>query len=331
MKLAIDAMGGDHAPKAIVDGVKQFVDRFPNEQMELFLVGDAVKLASYGLTDSRVTIVPASEVITGEDEPVRAVRRKKDSSLVVAAQLVKDGKADALVSAGNTGALMAVSLFVIGRIPGIERPALSPTFPTYTGSGVVILDVGANPDAKPEHLVDYAIMGSLYAEHVRGVSRPRVALLNIGTEAGKGNALTKEAFPLLEQAPVHFVGNVEAREAMSGDVDVIVTEGFAGNILLKGVEGSSSMLMKMMKEQFTSDVVSKLAALVLKPKLKKLKQTLDYREQGGAGLFGINAPVIKAHGSSDALAIMSALKQAKIMVEHDVVAKIKQATAKTAD
>lgn len=271
MKLAIDAMGGDHAPKAIVDGVKQFVDRFPNEQMELFLVGDAVKLASYGLTDSRVTIVPASEVITGEDEPVRAVRRKKDSSLVVAAQLVKDGKADALVSAGNTGALMAVSLFVIGRIPGIERPALSPTFPTYTGSGVVILDVGANPDAKPEHLVDYAIMGSLYAEHVRGVSRPRVALLNIGTEAGKGNALTKEAFPLLEQAPVHFVGNVEAREAMSGDVDVIVTEGFAGNILLKGVEGSSSMLMKMMKEQFTSDVVSKLAALVLKPKLKKIE------------------------------------------------------------
>lgn len=199
MKLAIDAMGGDHAPKAIVDGVKQFVDRFPNEQMELFLVGDAVKLASYGLTDSRVTIVPASEVITGEDEPVRAVRRKKDSSLVVAAQLVKDGKADALVSAGNTGALMAVSLFVIGRIPGIERPALSPTFPTYTGSGVVILDVGANPDAKPEHLVDYAIMGSLYAEHVRGVSRPRVALLNIGTEAGKGNALTKEAFPSLNK------------------------------------------------------------------------------------------------------------------------------------
>ncbi|MFN3366986.1 MAG: phosphate acyltransferase, partial [Exiguobacterium mexicanum] len=173
----------------------------------------------------------------------------------------------------------------------------------------------------------YAIMGSLYAEHVRGVKRPRVALLNIGTEAGKGNALTKEAYPLLEQAPVHFVGNVEAREAMSGDVDVIVTEGFAGNILLKGVEGSSSMLMKMMKEQFTSDLVSKLAALVLKPKLKRLKQTLDYREHGGAGLFGINAPVIKAHGSSDALAIMSALKQAKIMVDHDVVAKIKQAKA----
>ncbi len=204
---------------------------------------------------------------------------------------------------------------------------MSPTFPTYTGSGVVILDVGANPDAKAEHLVDYAIMGSLYAEHVRGVKRPRVALLNIGTEAGKGNALTKEAYPLLEQAPVHFVGNVEAREAMSGDVDVIVTEGFAGNILLKGVEGSSSMLMKMMKEQFTSDFVSKLAALVLKPKLKRLKQTLDYREHGGAGLFGISAPVIKAHGSSDALAIMSALKQAKIMVDHDVVAKIKQAKA----
>lgn len=325
MKLAIDAMGGDHAPKAIVEGVKQFADAFPNESMELFLVGDEVKLTSYGLTDSRIKIIPASEIITGEDEPVRAVRRKKDSSLVVAAKLVKDGKADALVSAGNTGALMAASLFVIGRIPGIERPALSPTFPTYTGNGVVILDVGANPDAKAEHLVDYAIMGSLYAEHVRGIKRPRVALLNIGTEAGKGNALTKEAYPLLEQAPVHFVGNVEAREALTGDVDVIVTEGFAGNILLKGVEGSSSMLMKMMKEHFTSDLVSKLAALVLKPKLKRLKQTLDYREHGGAGLFGIDAPVIKAHGSSDALAIMSALKQAKIMVDHDVVTKIKQA------
>jgi glycerol-3-phosphate acyltransferase PlsX len=196
MKLAIDAMGGDHAPKAIVEGVKQFADAFPNESMELFLVGDEVKLASYGLTDPRIKIVPASEVITGDDEPVRAVRRKKDSSLVVAAKLVKDGEADALVSAGNTGALMAASLFVIGRIPGIERPALSPTFPTYTGSGVVILDVGANPDAKAEHLVDYAIMGSLYAEHVRGVKRPRVALLNIGTEAGKGNALTKEAYPV---------------------------------------------------------------------------------------------------------------------------------------
>lgn len=327
MKLAIDAMGGDHAPKAIVEGVKQFVEQYPNEPMELFLVGDEVKIASYGLDDSRVTVVPASEIITGEDEPVRAVRRKKDSSLVVAANLVKEGKADALVSAGNTGALMAASLFVIGRIPGIERPALSPTFPTYTGSGVVVLDVGANPDAKAEHLVDYAIMGSLYAEHVRGINSPRVALLNIGTEAGKGNALTKEAFPLLEQAPVHFVGNVEAREAMSGDVDVIVTEGFAGNILLKGVEGSSAMLMKMMKEQFTSNLVSKLAALILKPKLRRLKETLDYREHGGAGLFGINAPVIKAHGSSDALAIASALKQAKIMVDHDVVDKIKRAKA----
>lgn len=327
MKLAIDAMGGDHAPKAIVEGVKRFVEQYPNEPMELFLVGDEVKIASYGFDDPRVTVVPASEIITGEDEPVRAVRRKKDSSLVVAANLVKEGKADALVSAGNTGALMAASLFVIGRIPGIERPALSPTFPTYTGSGVVVLDVGANPDAKAEHLVDYAIMGSLYAEHVRGINSPRVALLNIGSEAGKGNALTKEAFPLLEQAPVHFVGNVEAREAMSGDVDVIVTEGFAGNILLKGVEGSSSMLMKMMKEQFTSNLVSKLAALILKPKLRRLKETLDYREQGGAGLFGINAPVIKAHGSSDALAIASALKQAKIMVDHDVVDKIKRAKA----
>lgn len=327
MKLAIDAMGGDHAPDSVMGGVKQFLQAFPNEPVQLFVVGDETKLRTYGVEDERVTFIHASEVITAEDEPVRAVRRKKESSLVLAAKLVKDGKADALVSAGNTGALMAVSLFVIGRIPGVERPALAPTFPTYTGNGVVVLDVGANPDAKAEHLVDYALMGSLYAEHVRGVTKPRVGLLNIGAEAGKGNALTKEVFPLLEQAPIHFVGNVEARDAMSGDVDVIVTEGFVGNILLKGVEGSSAMLMRMMKEKFTSSFTSKLAALVLKPKLQSLKQTLDYREYGGAGLFGINAPVIKAHGSSDAYAFMGALKQAKTMVDHDVVAKMRDVKA----
>lgn len=327
MILSVDAMGGDHAPRAIVEGVVAYLAERPNENIDIRLVGDELKLRSYTIEDPRVTIVHAASVITGEDEPVRAIRRKKDSSLVVAANLVKSGEADALISAGNTGALMTAGLFVIGRIEGVDRPALAPTFPTRNGKGVVILDVGANPDAKAEHLLDYAIMGSVYAEQVRGITRPKVGLLNIGSEAGKGNALTKETYPLLETAPIHFVGNVEAREAMSGDVDVIVTEGFAGNTLLKSTEGAASMIMGVMKEQFMSSWTSKLAALVLKPKLKKMKQLLAYEEYGGAGLFGIAAPVIKAHGSSNAYAFSRALVQAEKMVEQEVVAKIVQAKA----
>ncbi|WP_114571113.1 phosphate acyltransferase PlsX [Exiguobacterium flavidum] len=327
MILAVDAMGGDNAPKAMVEGVVQFLAERPNEKIGIRLVGDELKLRSYNIEDPRVEIVHAGEVITGEDEPVRAVRRKKDSSLVVAANLVKSGAADALVSAGNTGAVMTAGLFVIGRIPGVERPALAPTFPTRNGKGVVILDVGANPDAKAEHLLDYAIMGSVYAEQVRGIERPRVALLNIGSEAGKGNALTKETYPLLETAPIHFVGNVEAREAMSGEVDVIVTEGFAGNILLKSTEGAASMIMGVMKEQFMSSFISKVAALILKPKLKAMKQLLAYEEYGGAGLFGIKAPVIKAHGSSNGYAFSRALAQAERMVEQNVVERIISAKA----
>jgi len=327
MILAVDAMGGDNAPQAMVEGVVQFLAERPNEQIGIRLVGDELKLRSYDIGDPRVEIVHASEVITGEDEPVRAVRRKKDSSLVVAANLVKSGAADALVSAGNTGAVMTAGLFVIGRIPGVERPALAPTFPTRNGKGVVILDVGANPDAKAGHCPEYAIKGSVYAEQVRGIERPKVALLNIGSEAGKGNALTKETYPLLETAPIHFVGNVEAREAMNGEVDVIVTEGFAGNILLKSTEGAASMIMGVMKEQFMSSFVSKVAALILKPKLKAMKQLLAYEEYGGAGLFGIKAPVIKAHGSSNGYAFSRALAQAERMVEQNVVERIISAKA----
>jgi phosphate acyltransferase len=263
-------------------------------------------------------------VILGTDEPVRAVRRKKTASMVLAAQQVADGNADACISAGNTGALMAAGLFVVGRIEGIDRPALTPTLPTIGGEGFLLLDVGANVDAKPEHLLQYAIMGSIYSEKVRGIAKPRVGLLNIGTEEKKGNDLTKQAFELLKTANLNFVGNVEARDLLDGVADVVVTDGFTGNMVLKTVEGTALSMFKMLKTTLMSSLKSKLAAAVLKPEFKILKNTLDYSEYGGAGLFGLKAPVIKAHGSSNGQAVFSAIRQTREMVEQDVVGLIKK-------
>lgn len=217
---------------------------------------------------------------------------------------------------------MAAGLFVVGRIDGIDRPALSPTLPTVDGKGFVLLDVGANADAKPEHLYQYGLMGSVYAEKVRNIEKPRVGLLNIGTEDKKGNELTKAAFALLKEADFNFIGNVEARELLNGAADVVVTDGFTGNMVLKTTEGTAGALFKMMKEAMTADLKSKLAAAVLKPALKELKNQMDYSEYGGAGLFGLKAPVIKAHGSSDANAFYNAIRQARIMVEHRVTETI---------
>lgn len=225
---------------------------------------------------------------------------------------------------------MAAGLFVVGRIEGIERPALSPTLPTIGGEGFLLLDVGANVDAKPEHLLQYAIMGSIYAEKVRGVSNPRIGLLNIGTEEKKGNELAKNAFELLQQANIHFIGNVEARDLLDGVADVVVTDGFTGNMVLKTIEGTALSVFKMMKTALTSSFKSKMAAAVLKPDLAQLKSKMDYSEYGGAGLFGLKAPVIKAHGSSDANAIFSAIRQTRNMVENSVSQTIKEAVEKEA-
>ena len=244
--------------------------------------------------------------------------------MVLAAKEVSEGRADACISAGNTGALMAAGLFIIGRIKGIERPALTPTFPTINGEGFVLLDVGANADAKPEHLVQYALMGSIYSEKVRGIQKPRVGLLNIGTEEKKGNELTKHSYDLLKAEDINFIGNVEARDLLNGVADVVITDGFTGNMVLKTIEGTAISIMKMLKTSLMSSVKSKLAAAVLKPNLYELKSKMDYSEYGGAGLFGLKAPVIKAHGSSDANAIFNAIRQAKDMVEHDVTKKFKK-------
>jgi glycerol-3-phosphate acyltransferase PlsX len=321
MKLAIDAMGGDHAPKEIVLGAMKAVEAYSDIHITLF--GDGQKIKASLKDHDRITIVHTDEVILGTDEPVRAVRRKKNASMVLAAQQVADGKADACISAGNTGALMAAGLFVIGRIEGIERPALTPTLPTIGGEGFLLLDVGANSDARPEHLLQYAIMGSIYAEKVRGIKNPRVGLLNIGTEEKKGNDLTKQAFGLLKTANLNFIGNVESRDLLEGVADVIVTDGFTGNMVLKTLEGTALSVFKMVKAALTSSLKNKLAAAVLKPELYKLKNKMDYSEYGGAGLFGLKAPVIKAHGSSDAQAVFSAIRQARVMVEKNVTGLIR--------
>lgn len=321
MKIAIDAMGGDHAPKEIVLGAMDAIKEIDN--LEITLIGDQEKINPI-LTNDRINVIHTTEVITGEDEPVRAVRRKKNSSLVLMAKEVKEQRADACISAGNTGALMSAGLFVVGRIPGIDRPALSPTLPTIDGKGFLLLDVGANVDAKAHHLVQYAIMGSIYTEKVRSINHPTVGLLNVGTEDGKGNDLTKKAFIQLKEAPVNFIGNVEARDILNGVADVVVTDGFSGNIALKTVEGTALSMFSMIKQTFMSSFKTKLAAAMVKQDLKGLKTKLDYSEYGGAGLFGLAAPVIKAHGSSNRRAIFNAIKQASHMIDNHVTDTIKQ-------
>ncbi|UOY93672.1 phosphate acyltransferase PlsX [Ectobacillus sp. JY-23] len=320
MKIAIDAMGGDHAPKTVVLGAMKAIQTY--RDLHITLVGNEQEIRKYLQQTERISILHTDEVIEATEEPVRAVRRKKGASLVLMAQEVKEGRADACISAGSTGALMAAGLFVVGRIAGIERPALSPTMPTIDGRGFVMLDVGANVDAKPTHLYQYAVMGSIYAEKVRGVAKPRVGLLNVGTEDGKGNELTKKAFAMLKESDLNFIGNIEARDLLQGVADVVVCDGFTGNVALKSIEGTALSVFSMLKAQLTSSFTSKLAAAVLKPKLMGLKQQMDYSEYGGAALFGLKAPVIKAHGSSDEQAIFSAIRQTREMVEKQVTPTI---------
>lgn len=323
MRIAVDAMGGDNAPKEIVLGAMKAVQAY--NDIHIILIGDENKIREHLSNEERIEIIHTEEEILATDDPVRAVRRKKDASMVVAARKVTEGEADACLSAGNTGALMAAGLFVVGRIVGIERPALAPTLPTIGGEGFLLLDVGANADAKPEHLLQYAIMGSVYSEKARGINSPRVGLLNIGTEEKKGNELTKNTYSLLKEANINFVGNVEARDLLEGAADVVVTDGFTGNMVLKTIEGTAMSVFKMLKQTLMSSVKTKLAAAVLKPDLATIKGKMDYTEYGGAGLFGLKAPVIKAHGSSDANAIYNSIRQAREMVANDVAGTIKKA------
>ncbi|CAI3351108.1 phosphate acyltransferase PlsX [Enterococcus cecorum] len=323
MKIAVDAMGGDYAPEAIVKGVMLAREKFNDIEFQLY--GKEAEIRKYLTDDRNITIIHTDEKINSDDEPVKAIRRKKQASMVLAAQAVKEGRADAILSAGNTGALLAAGLFVVGRIKGIERPGLMSTLPVIGSTGGFdMLDLGANADNKPEHLVKYAILGSYYAENVRKVAQPKVALLNNGTEDSKGNELTKKAFELLKATPeINFIGNIEARELLEGRADVVVTDGFTGNAVLKSIEGTALSMMKLLKHAILdSGIKGKMGALLLKDGLKDLKNQMDYSKQGGAVLFGLKAPVIKAHGSSKEEAVYATIKQIHTMLESRVVEKL---------
>ncbi|MGF2076502.1 phosphate acyltransferase PlsX [Enterococcus casseliflavus] len=323
MRIAVDAMGGDNAPKAIVEGVMLAKKDFP--EIEFLLYGKENEIKKYMTDDRNVTIIHTDEKINSDDEPVKAIRRKKTASMVLAAQAVKNGEADAIFSAGNTGALLAAGLFIVGRIKGIDRPGLMSTMPVIgKDAGFDMLDLGANADNKPEHLANYAVLGSFYAQKVRGINRPRVGLLNNGTEETKGSELTKKAFELLSQDPtIHFIGNVEARELLDGAADVVVTDGFTGNAVLKSIEGTALNLMALLKQSILdSGAKGKLGALLLKDALRKVKNEMDYAKHGGAVLFGLKAPVIKTHGATGPEAVAYTIKQIHTMLATDVVAQL---------
>jgi len=325
LRIALDAMGGDLAPRSNVLGALAVTKENPD--ITVVLVGDEQAIRSHvpGQLPANLEIVHASEVIGADEEPVRAVRRKKDASMVVAMNLASEKKVDAAISAGNTGALMTAGMLYAKRMEGIERPALAAYIPNRKGRVTLTLDVGANMDAKPSHLLQYAVMGSLYAEKVLGFERPTVGLLNVGTEEGKGNDLTKHVYPLLKAADLHFVGNVEARDVMDGACDVLVCDGFVGNVLLKSLEGAATTIFSELKQEFTSSLINKVGAAILKPGLLRFKKRMDYAEYGGAPLLGLGSPVIKAHGSSGEKAIKNAILVAARYVQKDVNVVIQQA------
>ncbi|MBF7095062.1 phosphate acyltransferase PlsX [Streptococcus sp. HF-1907] len=327
-KIAVDAMGGDNAPQAIVEGVNRAIADFKDIEIQLY--GDEAKIKKYLTASERVTIIHTDEKINSDDEPAKAVRRKKKASMILGAQAVKDGQADAIVSAGNTGALLAAGLFVVGRIKGVERPGLMSTLPSMSGKGFDMLDLGANAENSASHLHQYGILGSFYAKNVRGIANPRVGLLNNGTEDTKGDPTHKEAYQLLaNEASINFIGNVEARELMNDAADVVVTDGFTGNAVLKTMEGTGISILGSLKSAIKNgSLKAKLGAWLLKDSLYSLKDSMDYSGVGGAVLFGLKAPVVKCHGSSDATAVYSTLKQVRTMLDTKVVDQLVEAFTK---
>ncbi len=324
IKIALDAMGGDFAPAELVKGAVLATQQLP--EVEITLVGDPAKvdqeLKKYK-QKGKLPVVAASEVIGMNEHPVQAVKQKKDASINVAMALVKEGKADAIVSAGNTGALMAAALFKLGRIPGIERPAIATEFPLPSGK-VLLLDMGANADCKPKHLEQFAVMGNLYAKHTMHIVNPRVGLLNIGEEKEKGNELTRETWPLLKALPLNFVGNIESKEILAGNVDVIVCDGFTGNLILKFGESLGSAVFNMLKTELSKGILNKIGLLFLLPALLKLRKKVTYDDYGGAPLLGISGTVFKAHGRAKAAAIKTAICETVEAVKGDMASKLQE-------
>ncbi|PRY83826.1 phosphate acyltransferase PlsX [Alkalibacterium olivapovliticus] len=322
MRIAVDAMGGDHAPKEIVKGCIKAAKEFKDVTLVLYGKEDAIR-AELTETYENIEIVHAEETIKSDDDPVRSIRRKKESSMVKAAYSVKNGENHALFSAGNTGALLAAGTLIIGRMKGIDRPGLLATFPSLSNERAVfnMIDVGANSDSKPLNIDQYATLGSYYSNHVHGVSNPTVGLLNNGTEENKGSELSKAAYKLLkENTAINFIGNVESRDLLNGVADVIVTDGFTGNAVLKTIEGTALSLMGVIKSAIMDNgIKSKLGGLLLKDSLGDIKNLLDYSKYGGAVLFGLKAPVIKTHGSATEEPVYHTIKQIRGMLESNLL------------
>ena len=325
-KVALDAMGGDNAPVEMVKGALDAIAK--DKSIKVFLVGkeDVIKseLAKYNYCSEQIEVVNATEVIETAEPPVNAIRRKKDSSMVVGMKLVRSGEADAFVSAGSSGAILVGGQTIVGRIKGIDRAPLAPLIPTKKGVSLLI-DCGANVDARPSHLLQFAKMGSIYMENVLGIKNPTVGIVNIGAEEEKGNALVKETFPLLkEMKDINFIGSVEAREIPHGQADVVVCEAFVGNVILKLYEGLAAVLVKEMKGGMMSNLRSKIGALLVKPAIKKTLGRFDTSENGGAPLLGLNGLVVKTHGSSKAIEISNTIRQCVTFKQQKINEKIKE-------
>ncbi|MEG1527792.1 MAG: phosphate acyltransferase PlsX [Clostridia bacterium] len=324
MKIVVDCYGGDYSPQETVKGC--LLALMQNQDINLVLTGNAVELTNLvgGKFDGRIEYLNASEVITNLDVPTTAIRTKKDSSLVVALDRVKnDDECVGMVSSGSTGAVLTGAVLKIGRIEGVSRPALLPLLPTLNGGKVLLIDCGANVDCKPAMLVQFAYLAISYANSVLGISSPRVALLSNGTEDKKGNEFTKQVFELLKQEPINFVGNMEARDILSGSYDIVVADGMYGNIALKACEGTATTMLKMIKQEISKGFFTKLGALLAKPAFRRVKSRMDYNQNGGAPFVGINKILIKAHGASKANSICCAIEQVKEMHKSNFINKIK--------
>ncbi len=329
-RVALDAMGGDNAPAEVVKGAVDAVQK--NNRIHVYLLGleQPVKeeLDKTGYTGDQIELVATTEVIEMAEPPVNAIRSKKDSSIVVGMKMVKNGEADAFVSAGSTGAVLVGGQTIVGRIKGVERPPLAPLMPTKTGMSLLV-DSGANVDARPSHLVQFAKMGSIYMEHVMGVKNPKVGLLNIGAEEEKGNALVKETFPLLkEEKDINFTGSVEARDVPYGVVDVVVCDAFAGNILLKTFEGVGNLLMEELTNALKSNLRSEIGGLLVRPVVRKTMKKYSSSEYGGAPMLGIKGLVVKTHGSSKAKEVSNTLQQCVTFKDQQIIEKITESIQK---
>lgn len=325
-RVALDAMGGDNAPVEMIKGAIDAIHK--RSDIKVFLVGQEEliqkELTQYTYEKDQIEVVNATEVIETAEPPVMAIRKKKDSSIVVAMNMVKRGEADAFVSAGNSGAVLVGGQLVVGRIKGIERPPLAPLLPTAKGVSLLI-DCGANVDARPSHLVQFAKLGSIYMEHIMGIEKPRVAIVNIGAEEEKGNALVKETFPLLKECKdINFIGSIEARDIPHGYADVIVCEAFVGNVILKLYEGVGSVLIHKVKQGMMTTLRSKIGALLVKPALKETLKSFDASEHGGAPLLGLNGLVVKTHGSSKAKEVSNSIIQCVTFKEQKINDKIRE-------